>query len=90
MNELKMKDLEECFRNAKEDDANWIVIAVKSAFTPATEFIINPKQNFDNKLEYYKKAYTEDLTLKTNGWIQIVGFAYADTLQEIEFGWILK
>ena len=36
------------------------------------EIIINERANFKTKFDYYKKAYNEDLTLKTFNGIKIV------------------
>lgn len=81
---LKMRNLEECFRMAKVQDATWVAVAIKTRGCESSELILNPNVNFDKKLEYYKNAYTDDLVLKTYDGIQIVGFTYADTLAEIE------
>ena len=51
---------------------------------PKNEVIINERENFDAKLAYYKKAYNDDLTLKSFNRIQITGIVYGDTLEEIE------
>lgn len=48
------------------------------------EIIINENANFDKKFDYYKKAYNENLTLKTFKGIKIVGFSYGNTFKEIE------
>ena len=55
-----------------------------------SEVIINPNANFDNKLEYYKKAYNDDLTLKSFNGIKIIGFSYGDTYDEIEMDLVLE
>ena len=81
---LKMRNLEECFRMAKIQDATWIAVAIKTNGNESSELILNPNVNFDSKLEYYKKAYTDDLVLKSFDGIKIVGFTYANTLAEIE------
>ena len=51
---------------------------------PKPEIIINENANFDSKFDYYRKAYNEDLTLKTFSGVKIVGFTYGDTFKEIE------
>ena len=38
------------------------------------EIIINKAENVKSKLEYYKKAYDDNLVLKTNKDIEIVSF----------------
>lgn len=81
---LTMGHLEDCFQDAKIDDATWIAVAIKTRGSESSELIINPSVNFDSKLDYYKKAYADNLVLKTYDGIQIVGFTYGDTLEEIE------
>lgn len=81
---LKMTSLEKCFKAAKDSEAQWIGVCIKTEGHPEEEIIINPKENFDVKLEYYKKAYTDDLVLKTYDGIKIVGFTYADDFTEIQ------
>lgn len=83
--ELKMNNLKECFKVAKEKKAAWIAILVKDKNSTGEELIINPNINFDIKLAYYEKAYTDDLVLKSYDGIRIVGFTYGDTLTDIEF-----
>ncbi|WP_226035718.1 hypothetical protein [Aquibacillus saliphilus] len=63
-------------------DANWMIIEVK-AFDNEPEIIINPKENFQAKLDYYAKAYDNDLTLKTNKNIKIVNFDFVEAIQDV-------
>jgi hypothetical protein len=55
--------------------ADYMVIRVEGA-TPEPEVIINSKLNFESKLNYYSKAYDEDLRLKANPDIRIVSFNF--------------
>ena len=48
------------------------------------EVIINSNENFDAKLEYYEKAYNEDLTHKHAVGIKIVGYTFGDSFAEIQ------
>ena len=41
---------------------------------PSCEIICNPYENLDKKLEYYLKAYNDNLTLKTFDKIKIIAF----------------
>jgi hypothetical protein len=52
---------------------------------PRPEVIINENANFDSKFTYYKKAYNENLTLKTFNGIKIIGYTYGDEFADIEF-----
>lgn len=82
---LTMHNLEKCFEAGIEKNANFIAIRVSCVDMPEDELIINPIENAEDKLEYYKKAYSDDLTLKAAPQtISITGFTYGDTLGDIE------
>lgn len=83
--DLTMKNLEECFKGAKKSEATYIAVGVKNESSESAELIINPNINFDDKLEYYKNSYTDDLVLKNCDKIRITGFTYGDTLGDIEY-----
>jgi hypothetical protein len=80
---MKIKHLETCFKVAKESGSKYFAITVVMEGIPSEEIIINPTSNFDAKLEYYKRAYDEDLNHRhANG--RITGFTYGDSFKEIE------
>ena len=87
---LTMKNLELCFESAKEQGFSYVGVKIKMEGFEEPEVIINPNANFDNKLEYYKKAYNDDLTLKSFNGIKIIGFSYGDTYDEIEMDLVLE
>lgn len=64
--------LEQTFKNAIKGKHMYIGVRVKIQGFPESEMIINSSENFESKLEYYKKAYDENLVLKTYSGIQIV------------------
>lgn len=72
--ELTLKNLELCFKKAIESNDKFIAVSVTIPNCEKCEEIINPRENFECKLEYYKKAYNEDLTLKAFNQIKIKGF----------------
>lgn len=80
-----LKDLKECFEFAIENKYNYVAVLVCNMESDSAEIIINHSKNFESKLEYYKSAYNDDLTLKTFPKIKIVSFVYADTFDEIEY-----
>lgn len=82
--ELDINCLERCFHIAKIKNAKYVGVKIETRGNEGYEIIINPNCNFDNKLAYYKKAYTDDLVLKAFDGIKIVGFTFADSLKEIE------
>jgi len=77
---INMKQLELCFRAAKETSCKYIAVKIQMQGFEKPEVIINEKENFETKLAYYKKAYNEDLTLKTFNGIKIVNFAFGSDL----------
>ena len=81
---MKLVNLEKCFNAAIKENAKYIGVKIETRGSEGAEIIVNPTCNFENKLVYYKKAYTEDLVLKTYDGIIITGFTYADTLKGIE------
>lgn len=62
-------------------DAEWLIVWV-SVNDGKAEAIINPKENFEAKFEYYRNAYNEDLTLKANPNIKIVHYDMAVSLED--------
>lgn len=49
------------------------------------EWIINPAVNIPGKIDYYKAAYNEDLTLKANPDIKIVSYGFSCDMREWDF-----
>lgn len=83
---MKMVDnLKRYFKKAREDNAKYFAVAIKFSAVEKVEIIINPRENWDNKEEYYATVYDEDLRLKgCPDKIKIVGFAYGNSFKEIE------
>lgn len=81
---LKLNNLEICFMSAMSIGAKYVGVKIWMQGFDDCEVIINSNANFEKKLEYYKTAYNEDLTLNTFNGIKIVGFTYGDSYEEIE------
>ncbi|MEG1310475.1 MAG: hypothetical protein RR942_06570 [Romboutsia sp.] len=82
---LKINNLEKCFEEAKKDEVEFVGVLISMDGFKRPEIIINGYENFDKKLEYYKGAYNEDLTLKAApNKVKIIGFTMGDTFEEIE------
>lgn len=81
---MNINNLEKCFYEASVKGAKYVGVKIKMEGFPKAEIIINENENFDKKFDYYKKAYNEDLSLKTFSGIKIVGFTYGDSFEEIE------
>ena len=80
-----MDHLEICFKSAKENNVNYIGLLISMREFEKPEVIINPKENFDNKLEYYKKTYNDQLTHKYSKGIKIIGFTYGQSFAHIQW-----
>ena len=81
---LTLENLEGCFISAKKRKCMYVGVKIEMQGFEKPEIIINQVENFDTKLEYYKKAYNDDLTLKTFNGIKIVGFTYANNFEGLE------
>ena len=84
MVDMTLENLEGCFISAKKRKCMYVGVKIEMQGFEKPEIIINQVENFDTKLEYYKKAYNNDLTLKTFNGIKIIGFTYANNFEGIE------
>ena len=82
--ELTIKNLENCFNRALENNANYLGIKVQLEERFCSQIIINERNNFDSELDFFKKTYNENLTHKHGEKIKIVGFTYGNTFEDIE------
>ena len=81
---LSKKNLVQCFENAVNTNALFIGVKISTRGSEGCEYIINPRENFKVKLDYYRKSYTDNLVLKTYDGIQIVACCYGDCFDELE------
>lgn len=81
---LTIDKLENCFKSAIEEEANFIGVLVQIENNPSPELIAFPMANYDNKLDYYRKVYNKKLIHEYNQDIKITGFTHADSLKDIE------
>lgn len=70
MNISTMEELETAINNAKGLGLE-IGLYITVPGCDKEEIIINPPENLDYKLEYYKRSYNDDLTLKAFNQIRI-------------------
>ena len=68
----------------KKHDAKYIGVAVKITGYEKPQITISPKENFDEKLEFYKRTYTDFLKHKDNENVKISGFTHGNTFADIE------
>lgn len=71
----KMTDLEFIMKQAIKSKASVGVFIEMPGFE-SPEIIINPPENLEKKLEYYKNAYDENLKHKTAEGIKIIGYTF--------------
>lgn len=94
---MNKKSLMAVFNNAEMEGTEYIGVKIKTEGNSQPEIIINPKENFDAKLDYYTSAYDDDLVLissKGKKEIRITGIAQGNAFEDIEyqlmsvgFGW---
>jgi len=69
----KMSDLEFIINQAKNLKVNLGLFIEMPGFE-MPEIIVNPPENLDKKLEYYKATYNENLEHKNAKGIRIIGY----------------
>jgi hypothetical protein len=82
---MNLSELNACFDQAEQNDGNFIAVRIEMEGFPKPELIINERENFQAKKEYYNRAYNEDCTLKTFQGIRIVaaGWGTSDEIGKI-------
>lgn len=82
---LTMANLGNCFNKAWEEESEYVGVKIEMDGFLKEEIIINSIENFGSKLNYYRNAYNEDLTLKNaSGKVRIVGFTHGNSFNQIE------
>lgn len=69
-------DLISMFKEAIENNADFIDVFIEMPNFPKQEIIRNPKENFQLKMDYYNNAYNENCELKTFPQIKIKDITY--------------
>jgi hypothetical protein len=87
---LKMSNLENCFKRAKELNEKYAAVRIQMVGFPKDEIIINGFENIDTKLEYYQKTYDEELNHRFAKGIKIVGFTFGSSFEQIEEDFEIK
>lgn len=84
---MKKSELKAEFINAKIKDAKYIGVSIKTEGSSQPEIIINSRENFDAKFDYYMEAYDDDLILiaaKGKKDIRIVAVGHGNQFEDIE------
>lgn len=76
--------LKEIFTEAKEYGKKYVGVVFELPDHPGRELIINSKENFDCKYEYYMNTYDEDLTNYRNSKVRIVRAFHFNNFSELE------
>lgn len=82
--ELTIKNLENCFNSALENNAKYFGIKMQVEGNSWFEIVISENQNFNHKLNHCKENYNEELTNKDNEKIKITGFTFGNSFNDIE------
>lgn len=85
---MKKKEFAGIFKKAIAENARYIGVGIQTEGSSRPEIIINPTENFEEKLKYYRAAYDEDLILvsaKGKKDIRIIAIAAGDSFADIEF-----
>lgn len=70
----QLKKLETMMDEGIDMKCKYIVMRIDMVGFPSPEIIINPIDNFKDKIEYIKKTYNDDLTHKFSSGISISDF----------------
>lgn len=69
---MKKTDFMQIVNMAIDGKHEYMVVTILTSGSDAPEYIINPNANFQNKKEYYDRAYNENMILNTYDGIRIV------------------
>lgn len=87
---MKKSKFKKIIDKGLEQDCSFMVVMIETEGSKKPEIIINPKENFVEKMKYYDLAYNEDMELinaKKNGkLIRIVDVSMINYL--IELAWM--
>ena len=69
---MDKKDFTKLFQmGIDEEFATEVRVGIRMPDLESLEYIYNPEENFETKLEYYKKAYNDNMELNTFNGIKI-------------------
>lgn len=84
MKDLKIENLKLAVNGAVRHNASYFGVKVLNETNGQTELIVNTVNNMLNgKLDYYLNVYNENLELKNNTNIKIIGFTFANLIEDI-------
>ena len=80
---MNKNNIREIFKKARETNAEYIFVEVTIPGCEVGEMIINKKENFDFKENFYLNTYNDNLEHNHNNAIKIVGLSYGG-LEELK------
>jgi hypothetical protein len=80
----KKEELIEAFEYAFENKSKYMFLEMALPLHPATELIINPIENLQQKLEYLLHVYDDEL-IGLHAPVQIISFGCVDNLSQLEY-----
>lgn len=84
MGAFNMKVVEDTFNRAREAGAKYVCVAIEMEGWNMPELIINPIENMEGKLLYYKRTYrSEDCVHKHSPGIRIFGVSYGHSSDDL-------
>lgn len=84
MNKLTLDNLIAAVNSAVKEEVKYFGVAINTGLSDK-EIIINTiKSMVNGKLMYYIKSYNENLELKSSSGINIVGYTFGNSFEEIQ------
>ena len=80
---LMLNKLEQTFETAKKINIKHVAIGIKFEDLDGIEVIVNPLENADEKLKYYKDVYDKNGVHKYSKNIRIVAVAAGDNVKHL-------
>lgn len=80
----KKEKFKQTYENFVNEGAKYIGVYIWAYNTPEPELILNPIANSKRKLEYYLKAYDDNMRLKRVGNVKILSVTGAIYLEDLE------
>lgn len=79
----EMEKMQACFKEALHHEGAWIGILVQHEDHQGPELILNPYENIEDKMKYYKGTYDSNLNHYFSSKICIVGWGYSRKREEL-------
>lgn len=73
---ITKQNLNNAFDSAIKENASYVGVKVSAEGTE--ECIVIPSKSFEDKRNFYNRAYTEELIHSMNSKVKIVGFTHGD------------